>query len=254
MTSNTSADQPIVIFGGFLSADWSYFTLRNTLANLTGQRVSVVQTRSVDWLPCVSQIGWVTLLRKLDRAVRAAAQISPSGKVTLIGHSAGGVLARLYLSPRPFFGAAFGGYHRVAQLITLGSPHHNRGGLIHGGQMSKWIEQHYPGAVFAPQVKYSAVAGQSLRGDQHGTLPERLAYHTYRRISGRGDEWGDGLVPTSAALLCNAQPITLDGVAHFTMFGDVWYGSERIVPLWWKASQEQYERATSPHSIALAEA
>jgi pimeloyl-ACP methyl ester carboxylesterase len=254
MALSAKADQPIVIFGGFLSADRIYFALRETLAALTSQHVSVVQTRSLDWLPSVSQVGWFTLLRKLDRAVRAAAQISATGKITLIGHSAGGVLSRLYLSPRPFYGEAFRGYRRVSHLITLGSPHHNRGGLTRGGYMAQWIEQHYPGAAFAPLVTYTAVAGKSQRGDQHGTPRERMAYRTYHSISGQGDEWGDGLLPTSAALLRGARHITLDGVAHFSIFGDEWYGSEMVVPLWWKMSQEQHERANPPHPIGSAAA
>jgi pimeloyl-ACP methyl ester carboxylesterase len=254
MAQNIKTTQPVVIFGGFLSADRIYFALREALAALTGQPVSVVQTRSLDWLPSVSQYGWAALLRKLDRAVRTAAQISPTGKVTLVGHSAGGVLARLYLSPRPFYGEAFRGHQRVSQLITLGSPHHNRGGLTRGGYMSQWIEQHYPGAAFAPLVTYTAVVGKSLRGDRRGAPRERMAYRTYRSISGQGDEWGDGLVPISAALLRGAYHVTLDGVAHFSMFGDMWYGSETIVPLWWTASQEQHEHATLLHPIGSAAA
>ncbi len=254
MAPNTKAAQPVVIFGGFLSADRIYFALRETLAGLTSQPVSVVQTRSLDWLPSVSRHGWTGLLRKLDRAVRAAARISPTGKVTLVGHSAGGVLARLYLSPRPFYGNAFRGYQRVSHLITLGSPHHNRGGLTRGGYMARWIEQHYPGAVFAPLVTYTAVAGKSLRGDQRGTPRERMAYRTYRSISGQGDEWGDGLVPISAALLHGAYHIILDGVAHFSIFGDLWYGSETIVPLWWALSQEQHDQAILLHPNSLAAA
>ena len=254
MAASTKADQPIVIFGGFLSADRIYFALRETLAALTRQHVSVVQTRSLDWLPSVSQVGWAVLLRKLDRAVRAAAQISPTGQVTLIGHSAGGVLARLYLSPRSFYGESFRGFQRVSHLITLGSPHHNRGGLTRGGYMAQWIEQHYPGAAFSPLVSYTAVAGQSLRGDARGTPRERMAYRTYRSISGQGNEWGDGLVPTSAALLRGARHITLDGVAHFAIFGDDWYGSESIIPLWWQRSQEQDEHAASSHPIGSAAA
>src|SRR5512139_3012356 len=190
MTPNTRTAQPVVIFGGFLSADRIYFALRESLAALTGQHISVVQTRSIDWLPSVSQVGWAVLLRKLDRAVLAAAQISATGNVTLIGHSAGGVLARLYLSPRPFYGESFRGFQRVSHLITLGSPHHNRGGLTRGGYMAQWIEQHYPGAAFAPFVSYTAVAGQSLRGDARGAPRERMAYRTYLSISGQGNEWG----------------------------------------------------------------
>jgi hypothetical protein len=51
------------------------------------------------------------------------------------------------------------------------------------------------------------------------------------------------VVPISAALLRGARHITLDGVAHFSIFGDQWYGSEAIVPLWWQMSQEQDEHA-----------
>ena len=98
------------------------------------------------------------------------------------------------------------------------------------------------------------MAGQSLRGAARGTPRERMAYRTYRSISGRGDEWGDGLVPTSAALLRNAQHITLEGVAHFSIFGDVWYGSEAIIPLWWQTSQEQDEHAASSHPIGSVSA
>jgi pimeloyl-ACP methyl ester carboxylesterase len=254
MGSNTKPAQPIVIFGGFLSADRIYFALRESLAALTGQHISVVQTRSLDWLPSVSQVGWAVLLRKLDRAVQAAAQISATGKVTLIGHSAGGVLSRLYLSPQPFYGQACRGYERVSQLITLGSPHHNRGGLTRGGYMAQWIERHYPGAAFSPFVSYTAVAGQILRGDARGTPRERMAYRTYRSISGQGNEWGDGLVPTSAALLRGAQHITLTGVAHYSIFGADWYGSEAIIPLWWQRSQEQDEHAASSHPIGSAAA
>jgi len=245
MAPITKTDQPVVIMGGFLSADRIYFAMRETLTALTGKHVSVVQTRSVDWLPSVSQAGWAVLLRKLDRAVRAAAQISDTGKITLIGHSAGGVLARLYLSPRPFYGDAFRGYQRVSHLITLGSPHHNRGGLTRGGYMSRWIEQHYPGAAFAPLVKYTAVSGQWLRGDQHGSARERLAYRTYRGICGRGAVWGDGLVPEPSALLHGAEHITLKGVSHHSVFGDRWYGNAEVIPLWWNLSQEQHEHSAS---------
>ena len=101
MAPITKTDQPVVIMGGFLSADRIYFAMRETLTALTGKHVSVVQTRSVDWLPSVSQAGWAVLLRKLDRAVRAAAQISDTGKITLIGHSAGGVFSSSLPEPAP---------------------------------------------------------------------------------------------------------------------------------------------------------
>jgi pimeloyl-ACP methyl ester carboxylesterase len=244
--------EPIVIFGGFLSADWVYHGLRDTLTKLTGRPVSIVNTHGPEWLGTVIRPGWVGLLRKLDRAVQAAARQSSTGKVTLIGHSAGGVLARLYLSDRPFLGYAYRGLDRVSQLITLGSPHHNRGGLTHGGRLSHWIEHHYPGAYFAPRVTYISVAGKSRRGDRAGTRAERFAYDVYRDMCGSSDTWGDGLIPIESAVLHGSRAIVLDGVSHYSVFGDPWYGSETSVPLWWLASQQSAAVAAVARPIESA--
>jgi pimeloyl-ACP methyl ester carboxylesterase len=244
--------EPIVILGGFLSAAWVYYDLRATLIKLTGRPVSIVNTHGPEWLGTVIRPGWVGLLRKLDRAVQAAARQSSTGKVTLIGHSAGGVLARLYLSDRPFLGYAYRGLDRVSQLITLGSPHHNRGGLTHGGRLSHWIEHHYPGAYFAPRVTYISVAGKSHRGDRDGTRAERFAYDVYRDMCGSGDTWGDGLIPIESAVLHGSQSIVLDGVSHYAIFDECWYGSEAIVPRWWQPSHEQQTLATAAHPIESA--
>ena len=228
--------EPIVIFGGFLSADWVYHGLRAALTKLTGQPVSIVNTRGPEWLTVAFRPGWLRLLRKLDRTVQTAARQSSTGKVTLIGHSAGGVLARLYLSDRSFLGQTYCGLDRVSQLITLGSPHHNRGGLTYGGRMSQWIERHYPGAYFAPRVAYVSVAGKSCHGDRHGTRAERLAYNVYRDMCGRGDTWGDGLIPIESAVLHGSQSIILDNVSHYSAFGERWYGSAEVVARWWPPS------------------
>lgn len=226
--------QPIVIFGGFLSFAMLYRDMRNALASLTGQSVWIVETLGHDWLPSVTRMGWAYLLRKLDHTVRQAIRGSVTGKVTLIGHSAGGVLARLYLSPKPFLGYAYRGLDHVDHLITLGSPHHNQGGMTRGGAMSRWIEQRYPGAYFAPQVKYTSVAGRLIRGDPHGSLREQWVYDNYEKMSGDGTAWGDGLIPVESALLHGSNQLVLDGVSHFSGFGGPWYGDPEIIPLWWQ--------------------
>ena len=226
------AGRPIVLMGGFASYDALYAGLRDTLVEITGQPVWVVKMQSLDWLPAVVPAGWLYLLDKLAHTVRRAAQGSETGKVTLVGHSAGGVLARLYLSPRPFLGRTYNGLEVVDRLITLGSPHDNRH-PVHGGWMSRWIERRYPGAYFAGQVHYVSVAGRLIRGKRDGSLRERNAYRMYRGIAGQGDIWGDGLIPVRSALLEGSQQIVLDGVSHFTGFGGPWYGAEDVVPRWW---------------------
>lgn len=234
--------EAIVILGGFMSSSALYNTMRVTLVRLTGRPVYVVEARSADWIPSMVPAGWLYLLRKLDNTVRTAAKHSTSGRVTLIGHSAGGVLGRLYLSPEPFLGQRFQGLARVSQLITLGSPHYNRRRWIHGGMMARWVDDRVPGACFAPQVQYCSVAGKLVRGDRQGSLRQRHAHSFYDQIEGRGDAWGDGLVPVASALLAGSQQIVLEGVGHFAGFGNPWYGTAESVAAWWQACQPEGER------------
>jgi pimeloyl-ACP methyl ester carboxylesterase len=203
--------------------------------------VYVVNTRSADWIPSVVPAGWLYLLRKLDSTVREAVSHAPGRRVTLIGHSAGGVLARLYLSPEPFLGQVFRGLDPVDRLITLGSPHYNQRRWIHGGMMARWVDDRVPGAYFAPQVHYCSVAGKLLRGDREGSLRERHAHSFYEQIEGKGDVWGDGLVPVDSALLAGSQQVILEGVGHFAGFGGPWYGTEETIPSWWQACQPEHE-------------
>jgi pimeloyl-ACP methyl ester carboxylesterase len=225
--------QPIVIFGGMFSFTMLYWGMQDVLTDLTAGQVWIVKTWGHDWLPSISTLGWAYLLRKLERVVQQAARESPTSQVTLIGHSAGGVLSRLYLSPRPFWGHAYRGLNYVERLITLGSPHYNRGGLMRGGRLSRWVERHYPGACFE-QVKYTSVAGKLIQGERAGTPRARLAYEPYEQIGGDGNAWGDGLIPVQSALLSGAQHIVLEGVGHFTGFGGPWYGSREVIPVWWQ--------------------
>lgn len=233
MRPDPTDSQPIVILGGFLSFAMLYCGMQDCLTGLTGQPVSIVETYSLDWAAVVAIPGWNRVLRKLDDTVQAFVHQSPTGKVTLVGHSAGGVLARLYLSPKPFWGRVYGGLNYVDQLITLGSPHYSERKWLHGGMMAQWMERRYPGAFFAPQVQYTAVAGKLIRGDRQGTLRERHAHVFYEDALGDGDVWGDGLVPIASALLEGSRPIVLEDVAHFAGFGGPWYGAPEVIPRWW---------------------
>jgi pimeloyl-ACP methyl ester carboxylesterase len=213
-----------------------YRSLRDALAEISGQTVSIAPAYSYDWFPGTGPADWKKVLTKLDRAIRKAANSSPMGKVTLVGHSAGGVLARLYLSPEPLLGRAFRGVRWVEHLITIGSPHDNQSGVMFGGRMSQWVNERCPGSTFAPQVRYTSVVGRACQGNRRGSFRRRLAYFSYRGISGRGDAWGDGIVPIRAAWLDRAQQIVLEGVNHYVGFGRPWYGSPEVIPQWWQRS------------------
>lgn len=236
MTSDKN--QPIVILGGFLSIATLYNQMSRTLSNLSGQKVFIVNTRVLDWLPSVSKLGWFLVLNKLALTVKKALSSSGSSKVSLIGHSQGGVLGRLYLSPEPFMGVRFNGVDHVAHLITLGSPHLNQGGLQRGGNVSRWIQRRVPGSTFAPQVRYTSVAGKYVRGNSTGSRFEQFVFGVYQEICGDGEAWGDGVVPVSSALLPGSRQITLPGVSHYSLIGEPWYGSEQSLPLWWQTEVE----------------
>jgi len=177
--------------------------------------------------------GWVNLLDKLDHIVCKAVSSSSTGKVTLVGHSAGGLLSRIYLSDKPVKGNVYNGAERIDHLITLGSPHLNRGGLQRGGGLSRWVEGLVPGAYYAPQVRYTSVAGKAWRGSLLTTRQARLLYSIYEEVCGDGTAWGDGLVPVESALLPGSEQVVLDGISHFSMILPPWYGSPEVVERWW---------------------
>ena len=211
-----------------------YKGLSHTLSVLSGQKVWVVDTRVFDWLTSISKIGWFLVLNKLDITVRKALTNSKVSKLTLIGHSQGGVLARLYLRPdEPFMGKRFSGVDQIDHLITLGSPHLNQGGIQRGGNMSRWINRQVPGSAFSPRVRYTTVAGKYIRGNSSGARMERFSYRIYKEICAEGESWGDGIVPVSSALLPGSQHIILNGVSHYSLLGEPWYGSQEVLPLWW---------------------
>jgi pimeloyl-ACP methyl ester carboxylesterase len=225
----------IVILGGFLSDAAIYSGFKRRLAALTGKRVYVVDTRFFDWPLTISKVGWLLLLNKLDAVIKEAFAASANQKLTLIGHSQGGLFGRLYLSHEPVWGKRFGGHVYIDRLITLGSPHQNQGGVQRGGNMSRWVQQHVPDSIFEPQVRYSSVAGKYVYGRSAGKLSERFAHKIYKDIGDDGEVWGDGMVPVSSALLSGSQQIVLDGVSHHAILGQPWYGSEDVIQVWWSA-------------------
>jgi pimeloyl-ACP methyl ester carboxylesterase len=227
------SSDPIVIFGGFLSFPRLYNPMRAELARLTGLPVSLVPAYSHDWLATVSLAGCKLLLDKLDRAVRRAARHSASGKVTLIAHSQGGVLARLYLAPGMVFDRCYDGQQRASRLVTLGSPHYSQGGVTRGEHLTRYVQSHCPDACFDPPVRCTSVAGKLIRGSLLTTSHARWAYRRYAELCGDGAVWGDGIIPLPSALLAGSQQIILEDVAHFTGLSSLWYGSPQVIPQWW---------------------
>ena len=173
--------------------------------------------------------GWERIPVKLKNVVQKAVRTQGGSRVVLVGHSAGGVMGRLFLSPEPFRGVRFNGVEQIKHLITLGSPHRN----VRGARIRRWVDQQYPGAYFAPEVTYTTVAGRAIQGDLQGTLKSRVVHLLYRQLSGDVGEWGDGIVPLTSARLDGARNLVLDDVAHAPTGGRRWYGTSAVVREWW---------------------
>jgi hypothetical protein len=229
--------QPVVLFGGFLTNPLLMRGIRLAMADVTGQRIFLVPARSHDWMLGVSRAGRARLLRFLHQTVQSAIAVSATGKVTLVGHSAAGVVSRQYLSPEAFAGTAYAGHRFVDHLITLGSPHVSDS--IYGGRGSQWVGERYPGAFFSPEVRYTCVVGKHVQGSARGSLRARTAFRSYGFLTGHSADWGDGCVPLSSALLGGTRHVIVDGAAHFWGlwgFRVPWYGSPECIADWWPAA------------------
>ena len=232
--SSATPCEPVVVLGGSWHTPRDYWEMQPALEKLTGQAVTVVPTTRFDWALSVLSPGWARILDKLDRAVKQTLRRTGAAKVVLIGHSTGGVAARLYLRPEPFRGRTYAGLDSVRTLITLGSPNHTR----RGSRMARRVETIHPGAPFSPAVRYVSVAGKAVHGDPYGKRQVRRSYRSYKRLCGHGEEWGDGVVPLPSALLAGSASVLLEGVYHFSRGGRPWYGNTRVVRLWWEAARQ----------------
>ena len=222
-------DQPVLILGGFLITEEAYQPMCRWLQQHTQQEVELVKATRFDWLLTSWAWGWRRLLDRVAERAEALAARSPTGRVTLIGHSSGGVMLRLFLANDPFAGRTYNGTRWADRLYTLGSPHT----AVRATPLRAMVDRRYPGACFADRVHYIAVAGALAAGEGSG-LSARMGPRSYQAIAGRIDLEGDGLVPVQSALLDGAEAITLPGVAHGGAFGPRWYGTPAVVEQWWR--------------------
>ena len=230
MSGTSCLSQPVVILGGFLITDEAYRPLADWIHQATGAPVRIVPASRLDWLATSWGFGWCRLLDRVDFCVRELQCQSPTERVTLIGHSSGGVMLRPYLVNQTFLGRCFNGATRCNRLITLGSPHQ----AMRATPLRARVDRAFPGCPEADHVDYVAVAGRlDPLGSNASTFSTRTSARSYRQIMGDPDLEGDGLVPVQSALLRDARWIELSDTAHGGLFGQSWYGSTDRIDQWW---------------------
>ncbi len=233
---STGLGQPILVLGGFLISAAAYEPMAAELQRLSQQPVAVLPVSKFDWLLTVFPFGWARILDRVAHLVQVLAADSATGKVTLIGHSSGGIMLRLFLADGPFEQRRYRGREWADTLLMLGSPHT----AIKATPLRQLVARELPGAWFGDAsqpfpVRYLSIAGDLSLDDPAVTATaRRLAPSAYRNSTGRSDDRGDGLVPVSAALLAGSQTLVLPAVAHGGAFGSRWYGSPDVVRQWWQ--------------------
>jgi len=144
---------------------------------------------TVDLEPVFGDIGHYAEV--VHRAVEQLRAASGAARIVLVGHSMGGLAARVYLRKH--------GDAHVARVVTLASPHH--------------------GTIFG-RLGHSRNARQMARGsrfidDLAGT--DRDRWIRFTTISTRDDNL---VVPRSSPLLPDAKQVELDGVGHLALIED----------------------------------
>ena len=223
--------QPIIILGGFLINQDSYKEMANWLEDKTNNPVVIIKVSKYEWLLTNWAFGWRNILDRLDESAKYLQKISHTGKITLIGHSSGGIMMRLYLSTDSFSGRQYNGLEISNRLITLGSPHQAK----RATKLRAMVDNLYPGCFYSDQVQYISIAGvMELDSETATNLSKNSAKRSYKSISGEFESKGDGLVPVSSSLLKDSLNIVINNTAHSSLFGTRWYCSEDVVKEWWE--------------------
>jgi pimeloyl-ACP methyl ester carboxylesterase len=204
--------------------------MAHTLAAPPYQRiVYIVDISRTEWAS-LRDPHFTPVLDPVARTVDIALRETGTDQVDLIGHSAGGRVARAYLGHLPFAGITYDGQRYVASLTTLGTAHETY--EIYVKQFASQMNEIYPGA-FYKHIAYRTVAGESVFGRRFGGIEEMLAYRSYKTSFGNGDLIGDGIVPTTSCHLTGADNLVIKGARHAPYNApNTWYGADSVVPLW----------------------
>ena len=235
---NKYFDQPIVILGGFLIDGSAYKEMTEYIKSRIKNKVVIVPVNKIEWLSTNWSFGWKNILDKVEKMVKEMSQESLTEKVTLIGHSSGGMILRLYLSDLLFSNKIYNGKKYTNCLITLGSPNQAKRATY----LRNFVSSKLPGSFYSENVNYISVAGElDLKGPIATKTSIRLSKSSYRALNGNEDVIGDGLVPRDSALLIGSKQIVLKETAHGKAFGKDWYGTRDKVEEWFEKALRPIE-------------
>jgi hypothetical protein len=244
----------VLIIGGFLTEPLLYERMRVRLLSRGAAHVSMAPIHLPDWL-AMGFAGMGPVMLRGALAIRRARRMSPA-PLLVVGHSAGGIVARLAMAPEPFEGRRAGVAEDVACLVTLGTPYRfdpRLAGWRHAGvRAAEFLDRATPGAWFAPRTAYLSVGSHLVAPSPvHATaIPAKLPYLVTRIAVGQTPgAWGDGLVDADRVHLAGARQLSFDDVLHGAV-GGPWYGDEAIIDRWWPVALDAWREALRARSDA----
>lgn len=242
----------VLVLGGFITSPPVYRPFTRRLRERGAADVVVAPVWTMDWI-LAARRGLGPILTRSGRALLEASArseaLAQGAPVLVVGHSAGGVSARLLTSPQPFAGRTLNAAGRIGAIVTLGTPHvvapPTPGRPQMGADNAEFANRVVPGPAFAPTTAYLAVASRYRAGRRDGTASERRRWRAYSAISGIDDPVieGDQLIPLPSALLPGAPSLVFDDAAHGQGLGRDWYGSPRFLDQWWPLALEAWRGA-----------
>ncbi|KAG0453956.1 hypothetical protein HPP92_025260 [Vanilla planifolia] len=172
----TAATRPVVVLPGLGNNSGDYRGLTATLKDGYGIPSMVARVSRFDWLRNAAGLidpdYWRGTLRPrpvldwyLERVKEAVSEAKElclqGGSIALIGHSAGGWLARVYMEE---FGKS-----DISLLLTLGTPHlpppKGIAGVIDQTRgLLDYVEKNCAPAVYTSELKYICISGRYIRG------------------------------------------------------------------------------------------
>jgi hypothetical protein len=250
---NTADEQPtVLIVGGLMTAPPNYWPLRRRLLRRGARRVEVAPLWPPDWI-IAGLLGFGPLMRRTAVAIARTHRAAGRQPIIVIGHSGGGIAARLAMAKGPYLGRRGGAADAVGCLVTLGTPHSLAALANHyhhaGHDATEYLDRETPGAFFAPRTAYLTV-GSAYPSAPFPGLAGRMAEEFFSMVVGVDTaRSGDGIVPAAAVHLPGAEQLTYDDVRHGHI-GRHWYGADEIVDRWWPRAVELWRGALEARVVA----
>lgn len=236
----------VVIIGGFLTEALQYRPMRERLLAAGAERVTIAPIHVPDW-GAMGLAGMGPLLLRGARAIREARRASPDPLI-VIGHSLGGLVARLATCEVPLDGRRAAVADDIGCLVTLGTPHAfaPRIPWRHAGvRGAEHLARFCADGHHAPETAYLTVGSRFVRAGRRAPTHTvvQLLNGVLRSLVGETPGVnGDGLIGADRCRLDGVRHVELDDTLHGLVYGP-WYGDTQAIERWWPAALEEWRGA-----------